>query len=225
MPHGQRLKILFVEDEENAQEFTLKALRRFFDADVFVADNGEDAVRLAKEHQPALIIQDLSLNTQKSPMTGWDCIREYRKFNNQVKIIITTANPIVEGQDVAIIKHHAFSSILVKPFTIKELTDDVKRVLEEDHSYKNYVLNTNADVSVQGSPEARALIHIIDNLLMCLKIKFEHYTMQYTVEKLFCSENLKKQKEVFQKALNLLKEGTDEIDDIAKEVEKIKFLK
>jgi len=222
MQHGQRLKILFVEDEENAQEFTLKALRRFFDADVFVADNGEDAVRLAKEHQPALIIQDLTL---KGSMTGWDCIREYRKFNNQVKIIITTANPIVEGQDVEIIKHHAFSSILVKPFTIKELTDDVKKVLEEDYSYKNYVLNTNADVSVQGSPEARALIHTIDNLLTCLKIKFEHYTMQYTVEQLFCSENIKKQKEVFQKALKLFNEGIAEIDDIAKEVEKIKFLK
>jgi len=224
-----RIKIVLVEDEEVPQEISAKALRQCADAEVFVADNGIDAVSLVKEHRPVLVIQDLRLNTQKSPMNGWDCISEYRKFDDTVKIIVTSANAIAEGEDVGLIKNYAISSILRKPYSIQQFQDEVRKILKETYTYKDFQLAKDVPVNIQVSPHAEKIIHTLDSMLWNTKLKLEKYGLEYKVEELFCDqlshENFKKQKEVFQKALTLIENSQKEIDAIVQEVEKIKFLK
>ena len=162
-------------------------------------------------------------------MTGWDCIKEYRKYDLKAKVIVTSANAIAEGANVELIKNYAISETLRKPFSIQQFQEIVKQVLADNYTYKDYLINKNEVISIQVSPTAEKLIHTIDSLLWNMKLKFEKYTLDYTVEELFCDqmthENFKKQKEVFQKAINLLKISTKEVDDIVEQVEKIKFFK
>jgi len=226
MAQAQRLKILLVEDDEVPREISAKALRLCVDAEVISTDTGEEAIKLFQEHHPALIIQDLRLN---GAMTGWDCIKEYRKYDLKAKVIVTSANAIAEGANVELIKNYAISETLRKPFSIQQFQEIVKQVLADNYTYKDYLINKNEVISIQVSPTAEKLIHTIDSLLWNMKLKFEKYTLDYTVEELFCDqmthENFKKQKEVFQKAINLLKISTKEVDDIVEQVEKIKFFK
>jgi len=130
-----------------------------------------------------------------------------REYDLKAKVIVTSANAIAEGANVELIKNYAISETIRKPFSIQKFQEIVKQVLADNYTYKDYLINKNEVISIQVSPTAEKLIHTIDSLLWNMKLKFEKYTLDYTVEELFCDqmthENFKKQKEVLQKAINL----------------------
>jgi len=223
MTEGQRYKILIVEDEEVPREIAKKALTLHLNVETFETDNGKEAVELFKQHQPDLVVQDIILKSPKSSMNGWDCIEEYRKLNNKIKVIVTSAYDV--GYDLKLIKQNNISDIIQKPFDIEKFVASVKKVLEEGFSYSSTVTGSLTEIA----PQVRDQIHKVSSQLINLKQKCEFYLIVHPVENVFdknlFDNDLKSQKEAFKEALGILKDCMDEIDIAIKEVDNFKYLK
>ena len=218
MANNARIKIVIVEDEEATRDITKTTLSKIGNVDVYATDNGADAVRLVKEHQPDLVIQDLQI---KGSMSGWDCIREYRTFNDQVKIIISSCYSVSEFPDSQhLLNQYFVNAVLMKLYSREVLIEKVKKVLSEDSSYQDYGKNRETGSSVRVSDEAEFLIHAINSKITCLHNKCESYWLEYTADPVLGNRH----DEVSIKTTKLLKECVLEIEDIFKEVENIKFL-
>jgi two-component system response regulator (stage 0 sporulation protein F) len=107
-------KLLIVDDESDIREFA----RNFFkkrELDVFVASGGRQALDLIANEHPNLILLDVKMEE----MTGIEVLRELRKSNQNVKVIMVSG---VEDQDTI---NEANSLGVVgyvhKPFILEEL--------------------------------------------------------------------------------------------------------
>jgi CheY-like chemotaxis protein len=122
-------KILVAEDERDIRELIGHTLR-FAGFDVILAANGIEAVRLAPEEQPDLIILDVRMPR----MTGYEACRQLRENP------ATSAIPIVflsaKGQEGEIEQGLASGAdaYILKPFAPDELSDQVAEILERSTS-------------------------------------------------------------------------------------------
>ena len=113
-------QILVVDDEPRIAEICRDYLERA-GFKVTIADNGADAVTLARTKQPDLVVLDLGL----PKMDGLDVTRALRKRSN-VPIIMLTAR--VEESDKLIGLELGADDYLTKPFSPKELVARVRAV-------------------------------------------------------------------------------------------------
>ena len=215
--HG--IKIVLVEDDPDLQMFAKTLLSKCHDAQVFATDNGVDAVKLVKEVKPALIVQDLWL---KGSMNGWECIRQYRSFNTDVKIIITSFDMRTDGpNDIQLLVNHSITATIRKPYNPQTFRDKVNKVLSESNSYSEYTAYALDEGFVKVSPEAESIIHTIRGLLSVVRNRCENYWLDYSADPRLIGNS---PEEITKKALISLKECSTEIDCIAAELDKIKFL-
>ena len=218
MADEQRIKIVLVEDEPAIQIYTKTILNSIPNVEVFATDNGEDAIKLVSEHQPALIVQDLWL---KGTLNGWDCIRHYRSFNDKVKILIISADMRTDGSnDMKLLVQLAVSATIEKPYSPEKLKNLVKKILEQDYPYKDSGIKTSADIYVKVTPEVEGILHKIRGLLGVVRNRCEDYWLDYSVDPHLIGSN---SQEITKKALKSLKECSAEIDCIEEELDKIKF--
>jgi two-component system alkaline phosphatase synthesis response regulator PhoP len=130
-------KILVVDDEENILELIRFNLENN-GYKVLTAQNGTDALRIAKMEQPSLMLLDLML----PGMDGYDVCKEIRRDNNiaQLPIIMITAKG--EELDKILGLELGADDYMTKPFSIRELMARVKAVLRRttvqyiDNSYR-----------------------------------------------------------------------------------------
>lgn len=130
-------KILVVDDEENILELIRFNLENN-GYKVLVAQNGTDALKIAKSEHPQLVLLDLML----PGMDGYDVCKEIRRDNNisQTPIIMITAKG--EELDKILGLELGADDYITKPFSIRELMARVKAVLRRttiqyiDKSYK-----------------------------------------------------------------------------------------
>lgn len=130
-------KILVVDDEENIVELIRFNLENN-GYRVITAQNGSEALKIAKMEQPQLVLLDLML----PGMDGYDVCKEIRKDNNisNTPIIMITAKG--EELDKILGLELGADDYLTKPFSIRELIARVKAVLRRttiqhiDNSYK-----------------------------------------------------------------------------------------
>lgn len=81
------LKILIVEDDEISQ-FLIESSMKSYCREIISTDNGVDAVEICRENQDFdLVYMDLHIPELK----GLEAIKEIRKFDKKVKIIVQTA--------------------------------------------------------------------------------------------------------------------------------------
>ena len=113
-------QILVVDDEPRIAEICRDYLERA-GFKVTLADNGADALTLARSKQPDLIVLDLGL----PKLDGLDVTRAVRKRSN-VPIIMLTAR--VEESDKLIGLELGADDYLTKPFSPKELVARVRAV-------------------------------------------------------------------------------------------------
>ena len=115
------MKILVVDDEE----LLLKGIRFNLQNDgyeVFTGYNGMEAVQLAKELQPDLIILDIMM-PQMDGLTACSRIREF----SEVPIILLTAK--AEDMDKLMGFEHGADDYLTKPFNVLELKARIRALL------------------------------------------------------------------------------------------------
>lgn len=117
-------KILIVDDEEHIREL-IKFNLENNGYSVVTSDNGNDALKIAKDIHPQLVLLDLML----PGIDGYDVCKEIRKDNNisSIPIIMITAKG--EEFDKVLGLELGADDYLTKPFSIRELLARVKAVL------------------------------------------------------------------------------------------------
>src|SRR5512132_2801611 len=117
-------KILIAEDERDIRDLVAFTLR-FAGYEVFVATNGEEAVQMAPQVNPDLVLMDVRMPR----MTGYEACR-IMKANPDLKDI-----PIVflsaKGQESEIQQalEAGAEEYLLKPFAPDQLTNHIKAIL------------------------------------------------------------------------------------------------
>jgi DNA-binding response OmpR family regulator len=116
------MRILLVEDEERVLNFIARGLESEQFA-VDTAPDGNDGLAFANTYQYDLIILDLML----PGLSGSEVLREIRRFNKQVPILILTARDAIADK----IKNFdaGADDYLTKPFIFAELLSRVKALL------------------------------------------------------------------------------------------------
>ncbi len=84
---SRTLKILYIEDNLEAREQTLKLLKNFF-SDIVVAVDGEDGLKKFKTYNPDLIFTDLNM----PHMNGIDMLGEIREIDDDIPCIVISAH-------------------------------------------------------------------------------------------------------------------------------------
>jgi len=112
----KNIKILYAEDELSLREITLNILKGFT-KDQYVATNGIEGLELFKKHQEDidLIITDVNMPL----MNGLEMIKEIKKINPNIPIIVATAfsntEYLLEAIDIGVDKY------VLKPVDMKKL--------------------------------------------------------------------------------------------------------
>ncbi|MGL4773008.1 MAG: response regulator transcription factor [Clostridium sp.] len=122
-------KVLIVDDEEHILEL-LKFNVENAGYKVFTANNGLDALKIAKEEKPNLLLLDVML----PGMDGLDVCKEIRR-NNETKncfIIMLTAKS--EEVDKILGLELGADDYITKPFSIRELLARVKAMLRRRYA-------------------------------------------------------------------------------------------
>lgn len=119
-----RIKVLYVEDEEETREELHEFLKRRV-GKVYVASDGEMGLELFEENMPDVVIADLFM----PKMGGIDMVKAIRAkgYNPDVIIIsaINDVNVILSAVDAGIQKY------LVKPVDVKKLLDELNPMAEK----------------------------------------------------------------------------------------------
>jgi DNA-binding response OmpR family regulator len=119
-------RILVVDDEPAVSDLLAYNLRKAH-FEVLVAADGREALRLAGETSPDLILLDLMI----PEVDGLDVCRELRKASD-VPIIMITARG--EEIDRVVGLELGADDYVTKPFSVRELMARIKAVLRRVHS-------------------------------------------------------------------------------------------
>lgn len=124
-------KILIVDDEEHILEL-LKFNVKNAGYEVVTANNGIDALKIAKEEKPALVLLDLMI----PGMDGFDVCKEIKKDKetSNTAIIMLTAKG--EELDKILGLELGADDYITKPFSIRELLARIKAVLRRSSILK-----------------------------------------------------------------------------------------
>ncbi|MFH0910198.1 MAG: response regulator, partial [Planctomycetota bacterium] len=128
-------RILIVDDERDiVTTLSRNFVRQGFD--VFTASNGHEAMIIATEKRPSIVLLDYSLPI----LDGLDVLRELKKEMPEVMVIVVTG---MGSEDVAVeaMKRGARDYVR-KPFDLIKLTKLVREYLEE---YCQNILKTNSE--------------------------------------------------------------------------------
>lgn len=118
-------KILIAEDEPNIV-ISLEFLMEQSGYEISTVTDGEEALRMAREFRPDLLLLDIMLPLRNG-FEVCQLIREAPELNS-IRIVMLTA----KGRDTEIAKGLALGAdaYITKPFATKELLDTIKRLLE-----------------------------------------------------------------------------------------------
>jgi CheY-like chemotaxis protein len=119
-------KLLLAEDSLTIRKVFELALSRSGIA-ITAVDNGEDAVRLAGEISPDLVVADLTLPGKN----GYAVASELRAMEKTEKIPVLILSGTMVPIDEARFKASGAKGVLFKPFESRELTEKVELLLRE----------------------------------------------------------------------------------------------
>ncbi|MDR3593235.1 response regulator transcription factor [Clostridium sp.] len=123
-------KILIVDDEEHIIEL-LKFNLLNSGYDVFIANNGVDAVKIARAEKPNLLLLDLML----PGIDGFDVCKEIKRDNEMKKTSIIMLTAKGEELDKILGLELGADDYITKPFSVRELLARVKAVLRRSNSF------------------------------------------------------------------------------------------
>lgn len=160
--------ILVVDDEANIADLAKMYLQKE-GYEVITAEDGDEALRLARTRQPNLIVLDLMLPGKD----GWEVTRQLRREGN-TPIIMLTAR--AEDVDRIVGLELGADDYLTKPFNPRELVARVKAVLRRvnpNNSGSNTEATNPKDRIVVGDiiVDLKQRTVMVDNQLVELRAK------------------------------------------------------
>jgi len=156
-----KLKVLVIDDEPEIGRLFSKILSEE-GCEVFIARNGNDGICKIKKRNPDLVILDLKL-PQKS---GIEVLREIRKFNKELRVVILTAYETVETAVEAMkLGAHDYLSKPMKIQRIKNLIENTiitqektKRIIKKSKQKEDIT----KDQKIEGqSPQIKKTFSLI----------------------------------------------------------------
>jgi len=117
--------ILIVEDNDKNMKLARDILRAK-GYDTLEAVNGEDGVRLALQHKPALVLMDIQL----PDINGIQAFKRIRANPDTARTPVVAFTASVTANDRSRIGDAGFDGFLGKPINLKEFLETIKRVLE-----------------------------------------------------------------------------------------------
>jgi CheY-like chemotaxis protein len=121
--NGEKETVLVVDDEPIILDLAEQFLQRH-GYRVITATNGDEALRIYREHAIDLVILDIGL----PGMDGLNCLKALIAVNRRVKVVISSGYSS-DGDAEEALKLGAVS-FLPKPYTVYELLRMTKRVLD-----------------------------------------------------------------------------------------------
>jgi len=93
-------KILVVEDNEDTREILLYRLKSMGNYEVLLASNGKEALEMATQTKPDLIIMDLKMPV----MDGWEATKALRQteWGKDLPVIALTAQAMERDEEKAL---------------------------------------------------------------------------------------------------------------------------
>ncbi|APG66242.1 DNA-binding response regulator [Tenacibaculum todarodis] len=124
------IKILLAEDEPSLGQIVKESLetRNF---EVFHVENGEEAYKIYKEEQPAILVLDVMMPKKD----GFTLAKEIREENSTIPIIFLTAKS--QTKDVLEGFSHGGNDYLKKPFSMEELIVRIHSLLNRVEKIKD----------------------------------------------------------------------------------------
>lgn len=96
---------------------------------VVEANDGEEALKLAREHVPALVVLDVMM----PGMSGWEVCRAIREDDRLENTGVIMLTGIGERLNEMTSPLYGADAYLDKPFDLEELRDTMRAVLERRH--------------------------------------------------------------------------------------------
>ena len=118
-------RILIVEDNMLVQEVFASALQQL-DCDVDTADDGNEALQLAYEDTPDLIIMDIML----PGVSGLDLVRKMKSDPELKDVPIIVVTTMAAAGDQQKIREAGADGYLPKPIQIDRFLESVRKVLD-----------------------------------------------------------------------------------------------
>ncbi len=122
----QMARILIVEDDPTTVQL-IEFLLKKNDFEVLVAHNGVEALEISKKEKSDLILMDVMM----PKMDGIEAIEELKKDEDTRDIPIVILSALGQEMDVMRGLQAGAASYIVKPFSPKELLDEIKAKLEK----------------------------------------------------------------------------------------------
>ena len=119
----KKLKILYVEDEIELRDTTYNSFGVFV-KEVVLAANGKEGLDKFNSDKFDIVITDLSMPV----MTGSEMIKNIRKIDKDVPIIVTTAFGS-QNEEVEQLKKIGMTTYLMKPVDIRELINTIYEIV------------------------------------------------------------------------------------------------
>jgi YesN/AraC family two-component response regulator len=138
MSQKKKLRVLIADDVQETRRNTRLMLATIDDVEVVaMAANGIQAVQLAKEHHPDIMLLDINM----PEMDGLTAYRESVKIHPDIGCIIISAEKDTTTLRTAM--SNGVQDYLIKPFTIEELEVAVARVHERVQQTRQKLAQTD----------------------------------------------------------------------------------
>lgn len=125
----KNLKVLYVEDNKDVRESSISLLQNFFD-DIVIAIDGLDGLNKFKNDKFDLVISDIKM----PKMNGVQMIKEIKKLDKSVSVIITTAHTETDFLIDSI--QSGVDRYMLKPLGLDQIQEIVMQVCEKIYYIK-----------------------------------------------------------------------------------------
>ncbi|WP_245927376.1 response regulator [Aphanothece hegewaldii] len=117
--------ILIVDDEEDVRAITVMGLEMSVNWRILSASSGKDALKMAKEHQPDVILLDWMM----PDMDGRTTLQHLKKnpLTQTIPVILVTAK---EQDSVFNSENLEIAAMISKPFRPLKLAEQIKEALQ-----------------------------------------------------------------------------------------------
>ena len=123
------IELLYVEDNEEARQFTMELLSRFF-KNISVCENGLEALKLFQEKKISLVMSDINMPI----MDGIEMTKKIRDINIEVPIILLSAHNECSFKDLA--NHAGVTNYLEKPLNLSRLIELLNSFVNQEKEKK-----------------------------------------------------------------------------------------
>jgi DNA-binding response OmpR family regulator len=119
---SKNMKVLYVEDNKEAQEQTIKMLKNFF-SDITVANDGQEGLDKFKQGSYHIVFTDIEMPI----MNGIIMIDKIREIDKNIPIVIFSAYDKSEYFLKTI--SAGIDGYILKPYDLREIIDVIKKII------------------------------------------------------------------------------------------------